>query len=57
MKWSWPLFIVITMPFLLLIAIAFVLKEFQSPLWMKIADIVLVLAYGIVYSRLLRKLR
>ncbi|WP_165570924.1 hypothetical protein [Geobacillus icigianus] len=56
-RWSWPYFILISLPFVLFIVLAFGLKAAKTPMWGKIALIAAVLVYGIVYSRLLRKMK
>ncbi|MGZ0084751.1 hypothetical protein ACWNXI_03975 [Caldibacillus thermoamylovorans] len=56
-RWSWPYFILISLPFVLFIVLAFGLKATKTPMWGKIALIAAVLVYGIVYSRLLRKVK
>ncbi|MGG2952139.1 hypothetical protein [Geobacillus stearothermophilus] len=54
-QWSWPYFILISLPLVVLIGVAFRLKAAIMPI--KIGFIVLVLLYGGVYSRLVRRMR
>ncbi|AUI36242.1 hypothetical protein CWI35_06560 [[Bacillus] caldolyticus] len=54
-QWSWPYFILISLPLVVLIGVAFRLKAASMPI--KIGFIVLVLLYGGVYSRLVRRMR
>ncbi|OXB86758.1 hypothetical protein B9L19_14810 [Geobacillus thermocatenulatus] len=54
-QWSWPYFILISLPLVVLIVLAFRLKAASMPI--KIGLIVLVLLYGGVYSRLVRRMR
>ncbi|AEV18124.1 hypothetical protein GTCCBUS3UF5_8010 [Geobacillus thermoleovorans CCB_US3_UF5] len=56
-KWSWPYFILISLPLVVFIVLAFGLKAAKTPMWEKIVLIALVLIYGMVYSRLLRKIK
>lgn len=56
-KWSWPYFILISLPFVVFIVLAFGLKAAGTPIWKKMVLIALVLIYGMVYSRLLRKIK